>query len=65
MDPQTVFCHNITCPARGQVGEGNIGIHSRKEHRYICKVCGTTFTENKGTVFYRLRTAKIMSHVVV
>ena len=65
MDPQTVFCHNIACPARGRVGKGNIGIHSRKEHRYICKVCGKTFTENKGTVFYRLRTAKDMVVIVV
>ena len=55
MDPQTVFCHNTDCPARGQIGEGNIGIHSRKEGRYICHVCGKTFSARKGTVFYRLR----------
>lgn len=58
MDPQTVFCHNFDCPARGQIGQGNIGIHSRKERRYICHVCGKTFAASTGTVFYRLRTAK-------
>ncbi len=57
MDPQTVFCPNLACPARGQVGRGNIGIHSQKEQRYICHLCGKTFADSKGTVFYRLRTA--------
>ena len=55
MDPENVFCHNPACPARGQVGEGNIGVHSRKEGRYICHVCDKTFSARKGTVFYRLR----------
>ena len=58
MDPQTVFCPNPDCPARGRVGTGNIGVHSRKERRYRCSVCGKTFAETKGTVFYRLRTIK-------
>jgi len=53
MDPQTVFCLNAACPARGQLGEGNIHIHSRKKQRYRCSVCRTTFTASKGTVFYR------------
>ena len=65
MDPQTVFCHNSACPARGQMGKGNIGVHSRKDCRYICHVCGKTFTESKGTVFYRLRTAKDVVVIVV
>ena len=45
------------CPARGQTGQGNIGIHSRKEQRFICTQCHKTFTATKGTVFYRLRTS--------
>ena len=65
MDPQTVFCHNSACPARGQVGKGNIGVHSRKEQRYKCHVCGKTFSETKGTVFYRLRTARDVVVLVV
>jgi len=56
MDPQTVFCPNSDCPARGQVGQGNIGVHSHKEHRYICHVCHKTFAKTKGTAFYRLET---------
>ena len=31
MDPTTIFCPNGNCPARGQIGQGNIGIHSRKD----------------------------------
>jgi transposase-like protein len=58
MDPQAVFCPNEACPARGQIGKGNIGVHSLKERRYKCQVCDTTFAETKGTVFYRLRMAK-------
>ena len=55
MDPSKVLCHNPSCPARGKKGRGNIRIHSRKQQRYICNVCGKTFTESQGTVFYRLR----------
>jgi transposase-like protein len=56
VDPQQTFCPNPACPARGQVGQGNIGVHSRKEQRYICRVCKQTFAARTGTVFYRLRT---------
>jgi len=55
MNPQELFCPNMTCPARGQVGKGNIHIHSQKDKRCICEVCGQTFTTTKGTLFYRLR----------
>src|SRR5499433_1105905 len=57
MDPTTAFCPNWHCHARGQIGQGNIGIHSRKEQRFICYECHKTFSATKGTVFYRLRTA--------
>src|SRR2546425_3093204 len=57
MDPTTTFCPNQHCPARGQTGQGNIGIHSQKEQRFICHACHTTFSARKGTVFYRLRTS--------
>ncbi len=65
MDPQTQFCHNLDCPASGQVGKGNISVHSLKEGRYKCNECGKTFTETKGTVFYRLRTARDVVVLVV
>jgi len=53
MNPQEVFCPNETCLARGQIGKGNISIHSQKERRYKCDVCKQTFAETKGTPFYR------------
>ena len=58
MDPHSVFCPNLACPARGQIGKGNIGVHSRKERRYRCDVCGQTFVATKSTVFYRRRLPK-------
>ena len=65
MDPQSIFCPDIDCPARGQVGKGNISVHSQKEQRYKCHVCGKTFAATKGTVFYRLRKAKEVVVAVV
>lgn len=55
MDPQQVFCPNMGCPARGQKGQGNIGVHSQKERRYKCDQCGHTFVERRGTPLYRLQ----------
>lgn len=54
MDPQTQFCPNLNCPARGKPGKKNIVIHSRKPERYKCTVCGKTFSAKVGTPFYRL-----------
>src|SRR5438445_1698180 len=65
MDPTTVFCPNGHCHARGQTGMGNIGIHSRKEQRFICHECHQTFSARKGTVFYRLRTSAETVVIVV
>src|ERR1700745_2066856 len=65
MDPTTTFCPHRHCPARGQTGQGNIGIHSRKEQRFICHECQKTFSATKGTVFYRLRTAAETVSLVV
>jgi transposase-like protein len=55
MDPQTQFCHNPDCPARGQLGLGNIRVHSRKEQRYRCTTCDRTFAATRDTPFYRLK----------
>ncbi len=57
MDPQRQFCHNPDCPASGQIGQGNMGVQSQKEQRYVCQTCGRTFAATTGTPFYRLRTA--------
>jgi transposase-like protein len=56
MDLTSVFCPNLACPARGQIGQGNLGLHSRKDQRFICTQCRKTFAATKGTAFYRLRT---------
>jgi transposase-like protein len=65
MDPTTTFCPNRHCPARGQTGQGNIGIHARKEQRFICHACHKTFSARTGTVFYRLRTSAETVVIVV
>ena len=54
MDPHQRFCPNPDCPARGQVGENNITVHSRKQRRYRCNVCKKTFSERDGTALFRL-----------
>jgi transposase-like protein len=56
MNSQGEFCPNIDCQARGQVGKGNIRVHSQAEKRCICDECKKTFTNTKGAIFYRLRT---------
>ena len=45
------------CPARGQTGQGNLGIHARKEQRFIWHECDKTFSTRRGTACYRLRTS--------
>jgi len=55
MNPQELFCPNMDCAARGQVGKGNIHTHSLKDKRCICDVCEQTFATTTGTIFYRLR----------
>jgi transposase-like protein len=65
MDPRQQFCHNPGCPTRGQVGQGNIGVHSQQEQRYVCYTCGRTFAATAGTAFYRLRTPAELVTVVL
>lgn len=65
MNPQSQFCHNMECAARGKTGEGNIVIHSQKEGRYQCKRCTKTFSATKGTPFYRLHKPAELMKVVV
>ena len=35
MDPTATCCPNLACPTRGQVGQGNIRLHSRKDKRFL------------------------------
>jgi len=65
MNAQEQFCWNSACPARGQRGQGNIVIHSRKRRRYQCCQCGKTFTERTGTLFAGLRSDPVLVVIVI
>lgn len=58
------FCPNTACTDNGQrqsEQQTNIKKYGKTKagrQRYRCKTCGQTFTETKGTLFYRLRTPK-------
>jgi transposase-like protein len=65
MNPQLQFCHNPQCPARGQVGQGNIRVHSQAERRYRGTSGRQTFAATQGTPFYRLRTAADLVTIVL
>src|SRR5256885_365471 len=65
MDASQVFCPNLDCVARGQVGQGNIVSHGRARARYRCKSCGKTFSAQAGTMFEGLRKPKALIVLVV
>jgi len=65
MNPEELFCLNLSCPARGQAGKGKIGVHSEQEGRCICYEYGKTFAATKGTIFYRLRTDPEIVMIVI
>jgi transposase-like protein len=65
VDPQSQFCPNLACPARGQVGQGTITVHSWTERRYRCQACRRTFVATTGTPFYRLQTEAALVLVVL
>ncbi len=65
MDPHQTWCPNLACPARGQSGKGNIGVHSQKDRRYRCRVCGKTFGARTGTIFHRRRTDETLIVLVI
>jgi transposase-like protein len=58
------FCPDETCPDYGKRQsdqQHNIikyGKTKAGRQRYKCQTCGATFTETKGTVFYRRRTSE-------
>lgn len=65
MNPQGVFCPNAECAARGQRDKGNIRVHSQREQRFVCRVCGQTFRASQGTLFAGLRTPEETVTLVV
>jgi transposase-like protein len=65
MDASNQFCPNLTCTARGQIGQGNIRIHDRKRGRYRCRRCGHTFSARRGTMLEGLRKPTTLIIIVV
>lgn len=65
MNPQSVFCPNIECPAKGQQKKGNVKVHSHAEKRYKCTECNTTFSASKGSLFYWLKTDSVTVMLVL
>lgn len=56
-----IACPNEQCPFYGQVNSGNIignGTYqakSRRIRKYICRECGSVFSDRNNTVFYDIR----------
>jgi transposase-like protein/IS1 family transposase len=57
MNPKRQCCHNPHCEHRGLYDNGNIGVHSQKDKRYICHRCRKTFAATTGTPLYRKQSA--------
>jgi len=56
--PPSSFCWNASCSAYAQGELGNIRKFGRTPagiQRYQCRICGRTFVETIGTVFYGRR----------
>src|ERR1700694_3798306 len=66
MDASKQFCPNEACSVRGQIGEGNIRIHSYHPQRYRCQRCQKTFSARRGTIMEGLRTpAELVMRVII
>jgi len=52
------FCWNEACEDYQKINHGNMvknGKTDKEVQRYLCKTCKKSFTETKGTMFYRCR----------
>ena len=60
--PDDVYCPNPDCALFGQVEARQLERHAycgpQRTVHYLCRTCGKTFSETKGTFFYRLRTER-------
>jgi transposase-like protein len=66
MDASQQFCPNEACSARGQIGKGNIRMHSYHPERYRCHTCKKTFSARRGTMMEGLRTpAELVMRVII
>ncbi len=62
IDTSQFCCPNEECLDYGKRGKGNIVCNRRygKQRTQLlkCKTCGKSFSENRGTLFFNLRTSK-------
>jgi len=65
MTPDQEFCPNADCPDRGKKSANNIGVHSQKAQRCICRTCGKTFSMRKGTALYGIKKSAEVFTIVV
>lgn len=60
--PDGLYCPNPDCSIFGQEEGRQLERHAyygqNRTTLYLCRVCGKTFSETKGTFFYRLRTPR-------
>jgi len=58
-DWSSFSCPDKACPEYGVMGKGNIRLKQRYGRNnvaeLICRTCGKTFSENRGTPFFKLR----------
>lgn len=62
VDVENFWCWNKNCPDYGKTGKGNIVLKERYgKHNLMmlkCKTCKRTFSENRGTPFFGMKTPK-------
>jgi len=60
--PEGLYCPNPECSSFGQEEDCQLERHAyygpNRTTQYLCRACGKTFSETKGTFFYRLRTPR-------
>src|SRR3972149_291883 len=52
------WCHNVRCPAFGQIGTDNVRVFSYADRRFYCVRCGRTWSADKGTAFEGLHSSR-------
>ncbi len=68
MGPHKAFGHHPDGPAREQVGQGPIVLHSRKDRLHRCTLCGKTFSrpaQIEGAMGHQTKLQRIPTHQFV
>lgn len=65
MNAEEQFCSNANCPSVGQIGQGNIRVHSYEERRYRCLTCKKTFSHTTGTPLFGLKKGLALFELVI